>query len=512
MAVDVAGPPQLVGYRHIRRLGRGGFADVYLYEQFRPKREVAIKVLFPGADAAAIDQFTAEADVMAQLSSHASILPVYEVGTAGDGRPYFAMEYCPGPNLAVRSRAERIGVPEALSIGIQIAGAVETAHRAGILHRDIKPHNILSNAFNRPKLTDFGVAHAAAGPGSETGVSIPWAAPELLRGGQAFDVRGDVYALGATIYTMLAGRSPFEISGGANDNAAMMRRIMRAGVPAIGRDDIPEALNDVLALALAKTPGERYESALDMARGLQRIQISLELATTSPEVLEPTIPVVDGERADARTRVRPIAVIRPDDVSDVAQRASSESRAAEPRMAEPLPSWIVPEEDPDPPAAATSGPPVDRPDAEHGDETESAAPPKRTARSVLVAVPVLVVGLAVGSAFWLGSGADETTGPADGRDSGGGAVPPTSRPPAPTDVEGERTGDTVEFTWTHPSPADGDRYQWRFTEEGGDAQWSYVDEPRLEATVPGGVNGCVSVSTVRGGHASEPVGACPEGD
>src|SRR5690606_2078483 len=169
-------PPELPGFIYLRPLGTGGFADVFLYEQQLPKREVAVKVLLADRlTAGAAEEFTNEANVMALLSTHPAIVTIYQAGVAGDGRPYLVMEYCPKPNLQIRTRKEPFSVAEALRVGVQVSGAVETAHRAGVLHRDIKPANILVTAYNRPALTDFGIASTAgsAADGEAAGMSIP---------------------------------------------------------------------------------------------------------------------------------------------------------------------------------------------------------------------------------------------------------------------------------------------------------------------------------------------------
>ena len=125
------------------------------------------------------------------------------------------MQYCPTPDLSKRYKTAPFAVSEVLSIGVQLAGAVESAHRQGILHRDIKPANVLTKRSGRPALADFGIAvtTAAADDPDSVGVSIPWSPPELLADEPKGDVRSDVYSLTATLYTLLAGRSPFEIAG-----------------------------------------------------------------------------------------------------------------------------------------------------------------------------------------------------------------------------------------------------------------------------------------------------------
>src|SRR4029453_6051734 len=175
-------PPNLPGFAFIRVLGSGGFADVFLYEQNMPRRLVAVKVLLAEVVNDELRQmFQAEANLMAQLSSHPSILTVYQPSVAADGRPYLPMGDCPS-TLGQRSRAVQLPLAEVLSIGVRIASAVETAHRQGVLHRDIKPSNILTTAYGHPVLSDFGIA-ATLGEAETTeavGLSIPWSAPEVL--------------------------------------------------------------------------------------------------------------------------------------------------------------------------------------------------------------------------------------------------------------------------------------------------------------------------------------------
>ena len=237
-------PPNLPGFEFVRVLGSGGFADVFLYEQNMPRRLVAVKVLLAGVVNDDMRQmFQAEANLMAQLSSHPSILTVYQASVAADGRPYLVMEYC-SASIGQRYRATQLPLAEVLSIGVRIASAVETAHQQGVLHRDIKPSNILTTAFGHPVLSDFGIA-ATLGQveSSDTvGLSIPWSAPEVLHDEVSGTVASEVWSLGATVYSLLAGRSPFEITGGENGTAALMARIAKAKVPPIGRDDVPPSL------------------------------------------------------------------------------------------------------------------------------------------------------------------------------------------------------------------------------------------------------------------------------
>lgn len=292
----VASAPALPGFEFIDVLGSGGYADVYLYEQAMPRRRVAVKVLrAQGMTDALATQFTAEANHMAALSAHPYIVTIFGAAVSDDGRPYLVMEYYPGQNLSVRCRQKPLGVPEAVRIGVQIAGAVETAHRSGILHRDLKPANVLTSAFGKPGLTDFGISAVKAEGLDAGGVSIPWSPPELLDDSGEADERSDVYSLAATVYTLLAGRAPFETASGDNSALALMARIERDAVPKLGRGDVPVSLERALAAAMSKSPEGRPASAADLARSLQSVERELHLQPTDLDVPDeaPTLPTAD---------------------------------------------------------------------------------------------------------------------------------------------------------------------------------------------------------------------------
>jgi serine/threonine protein kinase len=308
-----APPPDLKGFRYLSLLGSGGFSDVYLYEQDRPRRKVAVKVLLSDLRTeSARRQFETEANLMAQLSSHPYIVTIYQAEITDSGHSYLAMEYCSRPSLDIRYRRERLSVDEVLAVGIQVASAVETAHRAGIAHRDIKPANILVTDYNRPALTDFGISGTVEGGGdADMGMSIPWSPPESFRGSVADGVALDVWALGATLYTLLAGRSPFVIPGGDNSQRALVQRIHTSPVPPLGRADVPESLELVLSTAMSKAPESRYSSAHTFALALQRIQNELSLSVTPFEVLEEPSDDNDPDSSYEETRVRGVVAINP---------------------------------------------------------------------------------------------------------------------------------------------------------------------------------------------------------
>ncbi|MET4002705.1 serine/threonine-protein kinase PknK [Arthrobacter sp. UYCu511] len=314
----VAAPPQLPGYTFISGLGSGGFSDVYLYEQERPRRKVAIKVLTADLKTAgARTRFESEANLMAQLSAHPYIVTIYEAVITDAGHSYLAMEYCSRPSLDLQFKQGRYSADKAMEIGIQVASAVETAHRAGIAHRDIKPANILVTDYNRPALTDFGISgttDALAADGG--GMSVPWSPPESFGSGATDGVKVDIWALGATIYTLLAGHSPFVIPGAENSYRILGDRIATMALPRLGRADIPEALEMVLATAMAKHPSSRYASAKDFARALMRVQADLNYSVTPFEVQEEIVvqerPPGHPEDYSEPTRVRSIISIDPD--------------------------------------------------------------------------------------------------------------------------------------------------------------------------------------------------------
>ncbi|MCL2786943.1 MAG: protein kinase [Micrococcales bacterium] len=296
--------PVIPGFEVVRLLGEGGFADVYLCRQRSPRREVAIKVIHPHlVSDEMLEWFDAETDAMAQVSTHPSIVTIYGSGVAEDGRPYLSMEYCPHPSLAHGLRRHLRSVSEVLAIGVSIAGAVETAHRAGILHRDIKPANILLTQYETPALTDFGIASTLAdGKKASHGLSVPWSPPEFFNRPEDSGVQSDVWSLGATLYTLLARRAPFEIPGADNSSEAQAARIAKDPLPPVGRLDVPATLERVLVGTMAKDPQARFPSAYAVGTALREIQNELGAAPT-PLVVTSNYAFDEPEESDA-TRLR----------------------------------------------------------------------------------------------------------------------------------------------------------------------------------------------------------------
>jgi serine/threonine protein kinase len=296
-------------------LGGGGFADVFLYSQARPARDVAVKVLRSNVLTAEIQaSLDAEADLMARVSTHPYIVTIHGTDTAPDGRPYLVMEYYPGASFAEHVRNGGLGVPDVLRLGVRVASAVESAHRAGVLHRDIKPANILTSAYGHPGLTDFGIAGTRrAGVVDElTGVSVPYAPPELLTDASQGDERSDVYSLAATLYALLAGRSPFERPGAGNDVTALMYRAIHEAVPAITRNDVPDMLERALVHGMARQPERRPASMAGFARVLNDVERTLQLTPTAFDVLSNAVAPTERSPDDRDgTRLTRVQIVDP---------------------------------------------------------------------------------------------------------------------------------------------------------------------------------------------------------
>ena len=311
-------PPNLPGFAHVHVLGSGGFADVFLYEQNMPRRQVAVKVMLSEVVNDQVRQmFQAEANLMAQLSAHPAILTVYQASISADGRPYLVMELCSSA-LSQRYRTERIPVPEVLRVAVKIGSAIETAHRAGVLHRDIKPSNILLTAYGHPVLSDFGIA-ATLGESENleaVGMSIPWSAPEVLMDETAGTIESEIWSFAATVYSLLAGRSPFEQPGESNKSSDLIARINRAKPGPIGRGDVPPSLERALARAMSRKPENRHESVLELVRELQAVETELGVPQTAIEVVMDDWALATTSNLEDRTRIKG----GHDAVSSVSQR------------------------------------------------------------------------------------------------------------------------------------------------------------------------------------------------
>lgn len=271
------GGPHIAGLEFRRRIGTGGYADVFLYHETSLDRDVAVKVVREtGLSEDEASGFVAEAHAMAHLA-HPHIVPVFGVGRAAHGQPYLTMPFYPDGTLFDQAKTP-LGVAEVLKTGVQIGSAVAFAHGAGILHRDIKPHNILRNQFG-PALSDFGIAGTIADVGTRSiGVSIPWSPPEVLLDTAPPSVGSDVYSLSATLWHLLTARAPFQRTG--DTEAVLVRRIHLEALEPLGRADVPATLDRLLRQSMAKDPQDRFSSMASFVYALQDVQRQLQLEPT----------------------------------------------------------------------------------------------------------------------------------------------------------------------------------------------------------------------------------------
>lgn len=561
-------PPELPGYTPLQLLGSGGFADVFLYEQRLPRRKVAVKVLLTeelGRDTRA--QFVAEANLMAQLSAHPFIVTIFHADVSGDGRPYFVMEYCSGPSLAEQYKRERFAVEDALRTGIRLAGAVATAHGAGILHRDIKPANVLTNAYGWPALTDFGISsnlegelpvHTMTSPvdpsstssgQSAVGMSVPWSPAEMFEDDPKPDQRSDVFSLAATVHTLLAGRTPFEIPGRPNGSLDLIGRIERGAITPIDRADVPRSLASVLAKGMAARRGDRYPSAIEFARALQRVELELGYAATTIEVpnLASAREAATDDDSDA-TRARAVRSVEAQPVAPSSAPADDDAtRARSPRPIDAQPvaaSGTATEATPDEgtilrsavtPSTASREAAVDqtvarpRPAASRpalaeatlirprptdvGGSSQTLADgepsPRRSRLGTILGVAaglvvVAVIGIAVALSGTLQQDTPDPTTAPTGEDA---IVEATV--PAPVVDPGVRSADgsTVSFPVSHEKAEVGDRYRWQRSDGSGATEVS--EGPAIVvAGVAAGERVCIDVQVQRGSKTSETARGC----
>ncbi|MFJ8108186.1 serine/threonine-protein kinase [Streptomyces sp. NPDC096132] len=254
----------LSGYEIQEVLGQGGFATVYRARQLAVGREVALKVdsrvLSSPRDR---QRFLREVTAAGQLSGHPHVVPVYDAGVLADDRPYMVLELCPGGSLGERLHRQGAFPPkEARDIGVGLADAVAAAHAAGVLHRDIKPGNVMVNRYGAVALTDFGLA-AMPRPGRDLSVTREaltpaYAPPEAFHMAEPSPA-GDVYSLAATLYALLRGFPPHHPDDGTQLSLAEL--IVRHTWPYAPLPGMPAALNEVLRHALAPDPAERLSDA-----------------------------------------------------------------------------------------------------------------------------------------------------------------------------------------------------------------------------------------------------------
>jgi serine/threonine-protein kinase PknK len=269
---------QICGYVDLHRIGHGGFSVVYRARQAGIDRVVALKVLrVEFVDAQIKRRFLREVQLSGRLSAHPNVVTVLDSGLTGTGRPYIAMDLYERGSLRDRLLASGpLPLAEALRTGVKIAGALDAAHREGIVHRDVKPQNILVSRYGEPALADFGTARLVAeiDASARTEALTPFhAAPEVLEG-KPPTAASDVYSLGSTLYQLLAGRAAFQRDGDFGIAPLLLRIVSEEPPPLRG---VPPAAEAVILRAMHRDPECRYGTAAELLGALQGLQRGLGL-------------------------------------------------------------------------------------------------------------------------------------------------------------------------------------------------------------------------------------------
>ena len=284
-------------YKIERHLGEGGMATVYLAEDLKHKRKVAVKVLRPDLAAAlGPERFLREIEIAANLT-HPHIVPLYDSGEA-DGFLYYVLPYIEGESLRERlNREKQLPIEEGLRIACEVAAALSYAHSVGLVHRDIKPENVLLH-HGEAVVTDFGIARAVTAAGgerlTETGLALgtpAYMSPEQASGEADLDGRSDIYSLGCVLYELLVGEAPFT---GPSAQAIMARHAVEP-LPRVRtvRVTVPDYVEAAIDKALAKVPADRFATGTEFAEAL----------TT------PAMPAAPTVLPETRSRISPALIL-----------------------------------------------------------------------------------------------------------------------------------------------------------------------------------------------------------
>ena len=300
---DIPAELRDAGFDDVAEIGHGGFGVVYRCVQPILDRTIAVKVLTSDLDPDNLDRFMREQRAMGRLSGHPNIVQILEVGTTASGRPFIVMPYHAKDSLeALIRRHGPLNWRETLSIGVKLAGALDAAHGAGTLHRDVKPANILLTDYGEPQLTDFGIARIAGGFETATGVitgSPAFTAPEVLEGTTP-TIASDIYSLGATLFCALTGHAAYERRSG-EQVVAQFLRIASEPVPDLRDQGLPDDVAAAIEVAMARDPADRPATVAELGERLREIQRS-----TGAEVDQMARPVELG----VERRVPPAAPMR----------------------------------------------------------------------------------------------------------------------------------------------------------------------------------------------------------
>jgi serine/threonine protein kinase len=479
----VPGSPRIPGYQFQARIGQGGFSEVYRAFGEAQHQDVAVKVLFGLGDDGLRRRFLKEVDRTARFANHPNIITVLSHGTTESGQLYLVTAFYPGGSVSDRLESSgSFAVADALRVGVKMCGALETVHRDDIFHRDVKPQNIFLSEYGEAVLADFGIAtlNRARETATETsvGYTIAHAPPEVLDRDPA-RAPADIYALGSTLFTLLAGHPPFLPRGDDPSLPELMTRVYEQAPPELTRDDLPAVLRDALRYALAKDPASRFQSAKDFGEYLQAAEVHLGRT--------PTEMVVGSHRVVTTAEPLPPPFVQPRDGPGAAEPGAETqdvpSGVRLPPVTDVPARTVHPTEPPDDHFGATEAPthlpstgqPTNSP------EFRVERPVTTARRTIAIAIIALVgvVALGVGVfAFTRGDAETPTTG----------TLPPTAQP---------SNASTSAATCSRPtSPPTGTAPPWtpRITEITPAATSQVEVRWEFDGTMPGGfvrVQSCV---------------------
>ena len=285
-------PAQIGQYRIVRLLGEGGMGVVYEAAQEHPDRAVALKVVKPGLERSLLRRFEHESQALARLQ-HPGIAHIYEAGVADTGfgpQPYFAMEFIRGQTLREYVQAHHLSLRERLQLMVKICEAVDHAHQRGLIHRDLKPGNILVDDTGQPKILDFGVARVSDSEAQVTRQTdvgqlvgtLEYMSPEQVSADpEEVDTRSDVYALGVILYEMLCGRLPYKLKRQLHEAVQTIREEDPAPLSSVSRDYRGD-IETIVAKALEKDKEQRYGSAAALAADIERYLTDQPITARAP--------------------------------------------------------------------------------------------------------------------------------------------------------------------------------------------------------------------------------------
>ena len=456
---------EISGYTNLEEIGRGGYAVVYRAHQAQFGRQVAIKVLTnPGFGETDRARFEREALAMGRLSWHPNIVVVHETGTTDAGLPYLVEEFVEGGSLGDTLRTSGpLDPAAAVADVIQLCAAVQTAHEADLLHRDIKPDNALVDAFGRIKLADFGIAAVTGSTLTATGMvtaTIAHAAPEVLNGGRA-TFPSDVYSLGSTLYELLAGMPAF-VRDTDESIVPLVLRVTADTVPDLRAQGVPAPIAEAVESAMAKDPADRPPTALAFGRELQAAQQVLGLKVTElagrggaapPPRHDETVMGAVAAVPSAPAAPEPTVAPPPAPIAAAPAAAVTSQEPVAVEMAAPTGTVALPVADTPAPGQAAAA-------RAKGPSGTTPAGKAKKSRLPLVLAVLVVIGLGAAAFFLLGQGDDgggsEDAGGDGGSNAGANAEEHGTEATAaeiPTGARPFRLATTDDAVWATDSRA-----------------------------------------------------------